>query len=131
MPTTSWGRTCWPPTVGASIPLKSRYWGLSGVKVANNNAIAARKGAARRTARAELYRRINLDYQPTYWGFRLFNGGQQQITVLLGNPHLHEHQNYVDQPDWNRLYLGNWLSGEYLGQGVDPTDRTAAGFWPG
>ena len=99
LPTTSWGRTCWPPTVGASIPLKLRYWGLSGVKVANNNAIAARKGAARRTARAELYRRLNLDYQPTYWGFRLFNGGQQQITVLLGNPHLHEHQNYVDQPD--------------------------------
>ena len=41
----------------------------------------------RRTARAELYRRLNPDHQPTSWGFRLFNGGgQQQITVLLPNP---------------------------------------------
>ena len=29
----SWGRTCWPPTVGASIPLKSRYWVRAGSRL--------------------------------------------------------------------------------------------------
>ena len=86
----------------------------------------------RRTARAELYRRLNPDHQPTTWGFRLCNGGgQQQITVLLPNPHLDAHQNYENQPDWSRLYLWDRLRAKYLAQGVDPTDRTAAGFWHG
>jgi hypothetical protein len=43
----------------------------------------------RRTARAELYRRISRDGSPVSWGLRLFNGkGEQQITVLLPNPFL-------------------------------------------
>ena len=86
----------------------------------------------RRTARAELYRRLNPDHQPTSWGFRLFNGGgQQQITVLLPNPHLDAHQNYEQHPDWSRLYLWDRLRAKYLAQGEDATDRTAAGFWHG
>ena len=41
----------------------------------------------RRTARAELYRRLGPDGAPVSWGLRLFNGkGEQQITVLLPNP---------------------------------------------
>ena len=86
----------------------------------------------RRTARAELYRRLNPDHQPTSWGLRLFNGGgQQQITVLLPNPHLDAHQNYEKQPIWSRLYLWDRLRAKYLGKGEDATDRTAAGFWHG
>ena len=86
----------------------------------------------RRTARAELYRRLNPDHQPTSWGFRLFNGGgQQQITILLPNPHLDEHQQYEKQPNWSRLYLWDRLRAKYLGQAEDATDRTAPGFWHG
>ena len=86
----------------------------------------------RRTARAELYRRLNPEQQPTSWGFRLFNGGgQQQITVLLPNPHLDERQNYMDSPDWDRLYLWDRLRQKYLNQGHDPVDRTASRFFHG
>ena len=86
----------------------------------------------RRTARAELYRRLNPDHQPTSWGFRLFNGGgQQQITVLLPNPHLDDSQNYMDSPDWDRLYLWDRLRSKYLNQGSDPVDRTAPRFFHG
>ena len=56
----------------------------------------------------------------------MFNGGgQQQITVLLPNPHLDDRQNYVDSPDWGRLYLWDRLRDKYLGQGSDPVDRSA------
>ena len=86
----------------------------------------------RRTARAELYRRLNPDRQPTSWGLRLFNGGdQQQITVLLPNPHLDENQHYEQEPQWHRLYLWDRLRQKYLSQGEDPTDRSAPGFYHG
>ena len=86
----------------------------------------------RRTARAEMYRRLNPEGQPTSWGFRLFNGaGQQQITVLLPNPHLDEHQNYVEKPDWERLYLWDRLRQKYLSQGSDLVDRSAPKFFHG
>ena len=86
----------------------------------------------RRTARAELYRRLNPDQQPTSWGLRLFNGGdQQQITVLLPNPHLDERQNYEEQPVWDRLYLWDRLRQKYLATGEDPVDRSAQGFYHG
>ena len=86
----------------------------------------------RRTARAELYRRLNPDQQPTSWGFRLFNGGgQQQITVLLPNPHLDDRQNYTESPEWERLYLWDRLRAKYLGQGYDPVDRSAPRFFHG
>ena len=86
----------------------------------------------RRTGRAELYRRLNPDSQPTSWGFRMFNGaGEQQVTILLPNPHLDEDQNYVDEPDWNRLYLWDRLAQKYLGRGQDPLDRSAPKFFHG
>ena len=60
----------------------------------------------RLTARAELYRRLNLEGQPTPWEFRLFNRArQQQITVLPPKPHLDEHQTYIEEPGWKRLCL--------------------------
>ena len=86
----------------------------------------------RRTARAELYRRLNPYSQPTSWGFRMFNGGgEQQVTILLPNPHLDDDQNYVDQPDWSRLYLWDGLTQKYLGRGQDPMDRSAPKFFHG
>src|SRR5580658_1286973 len=43
----------------------------------------------RRTARAELYRRLDRSGAPVSWGLRLFNGeGEQQVTILLPNPFL-------------------------------------------
>src|SRR6516164_10916404 len=43
----------------------------------------------RRTARAELYRRLDNSGAPVSWGLRLFNGqGEQQTTILLPNPFL-------------------------------------------
>ena len=86
----------------------------------------------RRTNRAELYRRLNPDQQPTSWGFRLFNGGgHQQITVLLPNPHLDADQRYEAEPQWGRLYLWDRLREKYLGQGQDAWDRTAPRFFHG
>ena len=38
----------------------------------------------RRTARAELYRRLDRSGVPASWGLRMFNGaGEQQLTILL------------------------------------------------
>ncbi len=86
----------------------------------------------RRTARAELYRRLNPDQQPTSWGFRLFNGGgEQQITILLPNAHLADDQSFLDAPDWSRLYLWDRLRQKFLGLGPDPLDRSAPGYFHG
>ena len=86
----------------------------------------------RRTGRAELYRRLNPDSQLTSWGFRMFNGaGDQQVTILLPNPHLDGDQNYVDEPNWSRLYLWDRLTHEFLGRGQDPWDRSAPNFYHG
>ncbi|MFQ6028999.1 MAG: hypothetical protein ACE5Q6_16080, partial [Dehalococcoidia bacterium] len=84
----------------------------------------------RRTGRAELYRRLNPDRQPTSWGFRLFNGGgEQQVTILLPNPHLADDQSYLKEPDWSRLDLWDRLRQKYLGIGTDPLDRAAPGYF--
>ena len=100
--------------------------------IGEHKSAAPEVARVRRTARAELYRRLNPDGQPTSWGFRLFNGaGQQQITVLLPNPHLDEHQNYEEEPDWKRLYLWDRLRQKYLSQGFDPVDRSAPRFFHG
>ena len=86
----------------------------------------------RRCARAELYRRLDPEQRPTSWGFRLFNGGgQQQITVLLPNPHLDENQGYMESPDWDRLYLWDRLRWKYMSQGCDAVDRSAPRFFHG
>ncbi len=62
----------------------------------------------------------------------MFNGGaEQQVTILLPNPHLDDDQNYVDAPDWRRLYLWDSLALKYLGRGQDPMDRLAPKFFHG
>ena len=40
-------------------------------------------------------------------------------------------QNYVDEPDWSRLYLWDSLTHKYLGRGHDPMDRLAPKFFHG
>ena len=79
----------------------------------------------RRTARAELFRRINRDGAPDTWGLRLFNGGgEQQLTVLLPNPFLTAALQFRDTPDWSRLHLWDTLRQEYLDLGPDDFDRS-------
>ena len=85
----------------------------------------------RRTARAELYRRISRDGTPVSWGLRLLNGkGEQQITVLLPNPFLDRDTDKIRKaPDWSALDLWDRLRAQWLGLNEpDPLDRAGKGF---
>ncbi|HEX3952688.1 MAG TPA: hypothetical protein VHW90_03880 [Stellaceae bacterium] len=83
----------------------------------------------RRTARAELYRRLGRSGTPVSWGLRLFNGNdEQQITVLLPNPFLDDADKVTKQPDWDRLALWDHLRARWLGLPPDPVDRSGCGF---
>ena len=85
----------------------------------------------RKTARAELYRRLGRAGAPASWGLRLFNGGgDQQLTILLPNPFLSpEGDKILREPDWSRLALWDELRARWTGSpGPDPTDRAGPGF---
>lgn len=85
----------------------------------------------RRTARAELFRRLGPAGAPVSWGLRLFNGaGEQQITVFLPNPFLSpDGERVLKQPDWARLALWDELRARFTGAaGPDPADRACKGF---
>ncbi|MGO9133714.1 MAG: hypothetical protein ACLP8A_06650 [Methylovirgula sp.] len=85
----------------------------------------------RRTARAELYRRLCQAGTPVSWGLRLFNGkGEQQITILLPNPFLDRDTDKVlKTPDWSQLALWDRLRACWLGLDTpDPFDRSGKGF---
>jgi len=85
----------------------------------------------RRTARAELYRRLDKAGAPVSWGLRLFNGhGEQQTTILLPNPFLAPDTDKVlPMPDWSRLALWDQLRARWLGlTEPDPFDRSSRGF---
>lgn len=85
----------------------------------------------RRTARAELYRRLDRSGAPVSWGLRLFNGqGEQQMTILLPNPFLSPDSDKVlKAPDWSRLALWDHLRGRWLGLAEpDPFDRSGKRF---
>ena len=94
------------------------------------NPVSPELARHRRTARAELYRRISRDGTPVSWGLRLFNGrGEQQITVLLPNPFLDADDNIRPTPDWSRLELWDRLRAQWLGLcEPDPLDRSGKGF---
>jgi hypothetical protein len=85
----------------------------------------------RRTARAEFFRVLSPeDRAPTSWGFRMFNGAdEQQLTVFLPNPFLSDDMQVLKDPDWARLDLWDRLRASYLGLDPDPKDRTAKRFW--
>jgi hypothetical protein len=84
----------------------------------------------RRTARAELYRRLDESGAPVSWGLRLFNGeDEQQLTILLPNPFLAEGDKVLQEPDWSRLALWDELRKRWTGSvGPDPVDRSAMRF---
>ncbi len=85
----------------------------------------------RRTARAELYRRLDKSGAPVSWGLRLFNGhDEQQMTILLPNPFLSPDSDTVlETPDWSRLDLWDGLRARWLGLvEPDPLDRSGCGF---
>jgi hypothetical protein len=88
----------------------------------------------RRTARAELYRRLDRSGAPVSWGLRLFNGGgEQQMTILLPNPFLSPDSDEVlKTPDWSRLDLWDRLRARWFGlDQPDPSDRSGRGFTHG
>lgn len=79
----------------------------------------------RRTSRAEFYRRFNPDGTVGSWGFRTFNGkDEQQITIFLPNPFLSEEMKPLKQPNWSCLELWDDLRKRYLGLDPDPKDRS-------
>lgn len=88
-------------------------------------------GHHRRTARAELYRRLSGGGTPVTWGLRLFNGkGEQQINVFLPNPFLHpETDRLLRVPDWSRLNLWDELRAHWCHlHDPDPFDRSGKRF---
>ena len=84
----------------------------------------------RRTARAELYRRLDKSGAPVSWGLRLFNGhDEQQVTIILPNPFLSADDKILKTPDWSRLELWERLRARWLGATEpDPIDRSGRGF---
>jgi hypothetical protein len=97
----------------------------------HNDPVSPELARHRRTARAELYRRLSRDGHPISWGLRLFNGkGEQQITVLLPNPFLHsETDKILKVPDWSRLALWDRLRARWFGLNeADPFDRSGRRF---
>jgi hypothetical protein len=84
----------------------------------------------RRTARAELYRRLDKSGAPVSWGLRLFNGhDEQQVTILLPNPFLTADDKVLKTPDWSRLELWDRLRARWLdATEPDPIDRSGRGF---
>jgi hypothetical protein len=85
--------------------------------------------AHRRTARAELFRRLNREGAPDVWGLRLRNGhGEEQITVLFPNPFLTDADQPALQPDWDRLAVWDHVRREYLGLAPDAKDRSGTRF---
>jgi hypothetical protein len=100
-------------------------------KGTHKNPVSPALAQHRRTARAELYRRLSRDETPISWGLRLFNGkNEQQITVLLPNPFLHpETDKVLKTPDWSRLALWDRLRARWLGlPDPDLFDRSGRGF---
>jgi hypothetical protein len=85
----------------------------------------------RRTAKAELYRRLGGSCAPMSWGLRLFNGhGEQQITVILPNPFVdRDMDTLLKTPDWSHLALWDQLRARWFGlHDPDPVDRSGVAF---
>jgi hypothetical protein len=89
-------------------------------------------------SRVELYRKLNNQDQPTFWGLRAFNSrkpdAEQTLHIYLPNPLLTKEMQFAPIPDWNRLALWDYLRKTYLAktyQGIeqpDAKDRLATRF---
>lgn len=89
--------------------------------------------AHRRCRRAELYRELNRETgAPNVWGFRMFNGrDEQQMTVFLPSPFIGDDGRLLQPPRWERLAAWDELRQRFLGLGPDPVDRSGLGFLHG
>jgi hypothetical protein len=78
--------------------------------------------AWRRCRRAAFFVNQDREGRPSAWGFRLWNGrDEQMLTVFFPNPWLDaERRRYVDTPDWSRLDLWMSLRRRYAGVPVEP-----------
>lgn len=82
----------------------------------------------KRTARAELGRRLNDDGAPVSWFLRLSAAaGNQQLTVWFPSPFRNDDEQRLDSPDWDRLAAWDDLRKRYLGLEPDPLDRSSTG----
>ncbi len=98
-------------------------------KGSKKNPVDPELARIRRTSRAELYRLLNDEIEPQGWGFRMFNGNnEQQLTILLPNPFLTAEMNVARSPDWSKLALWNYLRKKYLGLKPDPNDQACGKF---
>ena len=83
----------------------------------------------RRPSRAELYRGLGKDGDPTTWGFRMFNGdGQPQITIFMPNPFIGDDDRLTDVHDFSRVDLWDYVKHRYAGHPPEEFDRLGKGF---
>ncbi len=98
-------------------------------KGSKKNRVDPELARIRRTSKAEFYRHINGSGFPQGWGFRMFNGSnEQQLTIFLPNPFLTTEMKIARSPDWSKLALWNYLRKTYLGLEPDPKDQTGDKF---
>lgn len=68
----------------------------------------------RRPSKAAFFRSIGRGGRFGSWGFRLWNGAQEQmLTIFFPNPYLSERMK-PQKPDWSRLVLWNEMRCKYL-----------------
>ncbi|MGQ0811059.1 MAG: DUF7676 family protein [Nitrospiraceae bacterium] len=68
----------------------------------------------RRVSKAVFFRNIGKTCAGGSWGFRMWNGADEQmLTVFFPNPHLDERFK-PQKPDWTRLKLWNEMRQKYL-----------------
>lgn len=80
----------------------------------------------KRTARAELGRRLADDGAPVSWFLRLTAAtGNQQLTVWFPSPFREDDEQRLEHPDWERLAAWDDLRKRYLGLEPDPVDRSS------
>lgn len=85
--------------------------------------------ARRRPGRAEIFRNFDKEGCALSWGFRLFNGHDEQlITIFFPNPYLTDEDGLADEPDRSRLATWETIGRTYLGRELDEADRTGKGF---
>jgi hypothetical protein len=76
----------------------------------------------RRCARAAFFRSRDRAGRPSAWGFRMWNGhDEQMLTVFFPNPWIEPARGrYVDIPDWSRLRLWMDLRARHAGIPAEP-----------
>lgn len=81
----------------------------------------------RRCARAAFFRNRDRAGRPSAWGFRMWNGREEQmLTIFFPNPWLDPARlRYVETPDWSRLELWLRMRERHAGVPVEPPPENA------